>query len=477
MNQNLSMEGIASQLSHTVLKKEAKRMRKRRQAILYLILNFLNKHNYQDTYNALMEEADLSTDIQICDNIDLEMILTEYDSYYQLRFNTYPMLCKEVKSTTECTKKKECANNMNKRMEPVKKKSAEQTTNDDSAEDVTLAMTVTPVFPSENEHRSASKTDDCSKEQSIQSKISRCIEKLYPADSELRKIAEDISREIVSTNLNVHWNDVKGLGVCKTAIEEAVVYPLKYPTFFNAVFSPWKGILLYGPPGTGKTMLAKATATECNSTFFNITASSLVSKWRGDSEKYIRVLFDLAYSHSPTIIFIDEIDWIATSTEANSLSEPAKRFRSELLARMDGLVSTENSNIVLLAATNAPWSIDAALLRRLEKRIYVTLPDEDTRLNIFSLYLSKRLLNSESKMISILQRTMNYSPADIKLICKQAWMMEIAQIWKKLEKDKITIDLVYALTDFQILEQAISLISPTNTSLNKYNEWSKSYKN
>ncbi|CAL7945345.1 unnamed protein product [Xylocopa violacea] len=471
MNKNLSMQGCANQLSHAVLEKETKRIRDRRQAIPYLILDFLNSNDYLDTYNVLMEEADLSTEIQICDNIDLETILMEYDSYYQLKFNKYPTLCKNVKNTTECTKKKE-SNNVSKKVEPVKKRIAEETTSDSSAKDVTLAITVTPVFPNGNEHIPASeKGDDCSKEQPVRTKISRCIEKLYPNDSELRKIAEDISREIVLTNLNVHWDDVKGLNDCKTAIEEAVVYPLKYPIFFNGVFSPWKGILLYGPPGTGKTMLAKAVATECNSTFFNITASSLISKWRGDSEKYIRVLFDLAYSHSPTIIFIDEIDWIATGTEADSLSEPAKRFRSELLARIDGLVSTENSNVVLLAATNAPWNIDAALLRRLEKRIYVTLPDIHTRRDIFKLYLSDRLLKSESRMESILNNTKYHSPADIKLICKEAWMLEIAPIWKKLEKNKVSIDLVYALTDFEILEKAISLIPATNISLDKYNKW------
>nr|XP_033197830.1 katanin p60 ATPase-containing subunit A1-like [Bombus vancouverensis nearcticus] len=100
-------------------------------------------------------------------------------------------------------------------------------------------------------------------------------------------------------------------------------------------------------------MLAKAVATECHCTFFNITASSLVSKWRGDSENYIRVLFELAYSHSPAIIFIDEIDWIATNKGDCILSEPAKRFRSEVLSRLDGLVSNENSNVVLLATTNS----------------------------------------------------------------------------------------------------------------------------
>ena len=111
-------------------------------------------------------------------------------------------------------------------------------------------------------------------------------------------------------NPDVKWDDIIGLESAKRTIKEAVVYPIKYPQLFTGILSPWKGLLLYGPPGTGKTLLAKAVATECETTFFNISASSIVSKWRGDSEKLVRVLFEMARFYAPSTIFIDELESI-----------------------------------------------------------------------------------------------------------------------------------------------------------------------
>jgi katanin p60 ATPase-containing subunit A1 len=111
-------------------------------------------------------------------------------------------------------------------------------------------------------------------------------------------------------NPDCKWDDIIGLDSAKRTIKEAVVYPIKYPQLFTGILSPWKGLLLYGPPGTGKTLLAKAVATECETTFFNISASSIVSKWRGDSEKLVRVLFEMARFYAPSTIFIDELESI-----------------------------------------------------------------------------------------------------------------------------------------------------------------------
>ncbi|XP_029055346.1 katanin p60 ATPase-containing subunit A-like 2 isoform X1 [Osmia bicornis bicornis] len=474
MNLGLSMDGSLNQINHKLREKEKKRTEERRRSIPYLIAQYLKQHGLTDSYGTLFSEAQLPTDIQIADNIDLEMILMEYDSYYHLKFNKYPILYKTVQSTSSTNPIKKIKTVIKSNKNDTAKEDVTQQTNFSPENDICFGLTVSPLFiPKENVNENNNLTKDVPNNRPTKSKILSCIEKLYPPDSELRKIAEDISTEIVLGNLNVSWDDVIGLDKCKAAIKEAIVYPLKYPIFFSDKFAPWKGILLYGPPGTGKTMLAKAAATECNCTFINVTASLLVSKWRGDSEKYIRVLFDLAYNQSPAIIFIDEIDWISTNNTNDSLSEPAKRFRAELLTRLDGLLSPEGSNVMLLAATNAPWNIDAALLRRLEKQIYVTLPDEDSRLNLFSSYVSPNIM--EEKGNYLVEVTNDYSAAEIKLICKEAWIIQSAPTWNRLENNEITVtNLQFNITSFSSLVHAIKNIQGTDKNIPKYNDWIKS---
>jgi SpoVK/Ycf46/Vps4 family AAA+-type ATPase len=193
-----------------------------------------------------------------------------------------------------------------------------------------------------------------------------------------------ITRDIHTANPNVRWRDVVGLDDAKRLLKEAVVMPVKYPQFFHGLLTPWRGVLLYGPPGTGKTMLAKAVATECGTTFFNIAASSIVSKWRGDSEKLVRVLFDLARHHAPSTVFMDELDAVMSARDGGGGAsgggdhEASRRLKTELLIQMDGLAKSDEL-VFVLAATNLPWDLDPAMLRRLEKRVMVSLPSRDAR--------------------------------------------------------------------------------------------------
>ncbi|EKX46166.1 hypothetical protein GUITHDRAFT_157748 [Guillardia theta CCMP2712] len=207
----------------------------------------------------------------------------------------------------------------------------------------------------------------------------------------LRELGSQIQRDVLMSNPDVRWADIASNEDAKRLLKEAVVLPVKYPSLFQGLLSPWKGVLLYGPPGTGKTMLAKAVATECKTTFFNISASSIVSKWRGDSEKLVRVLFELARYHKPSTIFLDEIDSII------------RRMKTELLIQMDGVMSSSDL-VFLLCASNLPWDLDSALLRRLEKRIFVPLPSEEARKNI------------------IRKRTEGFSGSDVVALCKEAAM-------------------------------------------------------
>jgi katanin p60 ATPase-containing subunit A1 len=203
----------------------------------------------------------------------------------------------------------------------------------------------------------------------------------YSYNPELKELAMSIQNEIINTNPSVRFQNIVGLTEAKRLLKEAVLMPMKYPHFFTGILEPWKGILLFGPPGTGKTMLAKAVATECRTTFFNISASTIVSKWRGDSEKLIKVLFDLARYHQPSTIFVDEIDSILSSRGIGE-HEASRRMKTELLIQLDGLIRSSNDRVFLLAASNLPWELDMALLRRLEKRILVELPTMEARVDM-----------------------------------------------------------------------------------------------
>ncbi|EFJ09429.1 hypothetical protein SELMODRAFT_130083, partial [Selaginella moellendorffii] len=241
-------------------------------------------------------------------------------------------------------------------------------------------------------------------------------------------------RDIVRGNVDVRWDSIKGLENAKRLLKEAVVMPIKYPQYFTGLLSPWKGILLFGPPGTGKTLLAKAVATECNTTFFNISASTIVSKYRGDSEKLVRMLFDLARHYAPSTIFLDEIDAIISQRgEANSEHEASRRLKTELLIQMDGLMQA-NDLVFVLAATNIPWELDAAMLRRLEKRILVPLPDAEARRAMLEELLPTSM--GDVPYDDMVESTDGYSGSDVRLVCKEAAMRPLRRLMEELERNE-----------------------------------------
>jgi len=224
-----------------------------------------------------------------------------------------------------------------------------------------------------------------------QKRVSELLKKLPKGVDETA--AKQILNEIVIHGDEVHWSDVAGLDIAKAALKETVVYPFLRPDLFMGLREPARGMLLFGPPGTGKTMLARAVATESRSTFFAISASSLTSKYLGESEKLVRALFVLAKALAPSIIFVDEIDSLLSARAGAGEHEATRRIKTEFLIQWSDLQRAaagretgekekergDASRVLVLAATNLPWAIDEAARRRFVRRQYIPLPEAHVR--------------------------------------------------------------------------------------------------
>ncbi|MCK5409292.1 MAG: AAA family ATPase, partial [Candidatus Heimdallarchaeota archaeon] len=239
-------------------------------------------------------------------------------------------------------------------------------------------------------------------------------------DVEDDKLSGAISDIIVTEKPSVTLKDIAGLENAKQTLREAIVLPLMRPDLFSGARRPWKGILLFGPPGCGKTLIAKATAAEVEATFFNVSASSIISKSLGESEKLVKTLFTLAREKQPSIIFIDEVDALAGARGGEH--DAMRRVKTELLTSMDGLSSSEKDRIVTVGATNLPEAIDGAFRRRFERRIYIPLPDIEAREAIYK-YNTRGIEISPDVDYSILAEITDcYSGADIAMVCREAIM-------------------------------------------------------
>ncbi|KAF7271679.1 katanin p60 isoform X2 [Rhynchophorus ferrugineus] len=304
-------------------------------------------------------------------------------------------------------------------------------------------------------------------------------EKKFECNGMERELADVLERDIVQKNPNIRWDDIADLHEAKRLLEEAVVLPMLMPEFFTGIRRPWKGVLMVGPPGTGKTMLAKAVATECGTTFFNVSSSTLTSKYRGESEKMVRLLFEMARFYAPSTIFIDEIDSLCSRRGSESEHEASRRVKSELLVQMDGITANNDEPgkiVMVLAATNFPWDIDEALRRRLEKRIYIPLPTLDGREALLRINLREVKLDPDVNLKNIARKLDGYSGADVTNVCRDASMMSMRRKICGLRPDQIKqlpkeeLDLPVTTRDF---EEAIAKNnkSVSKEDLDKYEKW------
>lgn len=227
---------------------------------------------------------------------------------------------------------------------------------------------------------------------------------------------------------DVKYADIGGLDMQKQEIREAVELPLTHADLYRQIgIDPPRGVLLYGPPGTGKTMLVKAVAHHSTASFIRINGSEFVQKYLGEGPRMVRDVFRLAREKAPTIIFIDEVDAIATKRfdAQTGADREVQRVLLELLNQMDGF--DQSTNVKVIMATNRADTIDPALLRpgRLDRKIEFPTPDRRQKRLIFSTITAKMALSDEVDLEDFISRPDKLSGADIAAICQEAGMQAI----------------------------------------------------
>eukprot|EP00262_Sarcandra_glabra_P017080 TRINITY_DN5743_c0_g3_i1.p1 TRINITY_DN5743_c0_g3~~TRINITY_DN5743_c0_g3_i1.p1 ORF type:complete len:1300 (+),score=286.88 TRINITY_DN5743_c0_g3_i1:437-4336(+) len=275
------------------------------------------------------------------------------------------------------------------------------------------------------------------------------LQAIHSESKSLKKSLKDVATEnefekrlladvIPPSDIGVTFDDIGALENVKDTLKELVMLPLQRPELFckGQLTKPCKGILLFGPPGTGKTMLAKAVATEAGANFINISMSSITSKWFGEGEKYVKAVFSLASKIAPSVVFVDEVDSMLGRRENPGEHEAMRKMKNEFMVNWDGLRTKDKERVLVLAATNRPFDLDEAVIRRLPRRLMVNLPDAPNRAKILKVILAKEELSPHVDLDSIASMTDGYSGSDLKNLCVTAAHCPIREILEKEKKDR-----------------------------------------
>jgi SpoVK/Ycf46/Vps4 family AAA+-type ATPase len=280
---------------------------------------------------------------------------------------------------------------------------------------------------------------------------------------------------VLTEKPSVKWTEIADLHDAKKAIEEAIVFPIKRPDLFPLGWP--RGILFFGPPGCGKTLLAAAIATEIDAAFYSIDASSLISKWLGESEKNVADLFETARKAAqdgrPVIIFIDEIDSFFGIRGDEVGGEV--RTRNQFLQEMDNVLDKKRpSHVYVIGATNKPWDLDQPFIRRFQKRIYVPLPNAEARREMLNIYTKDIRLANDVDLAILVDKTEGHSGSDFHDIFQAAQTRVAREVIEGNHANdgqprRITMDDLR-----EILRTRRPSVSPHMLSI--YDKWFETYK-
>jgi SpoVK/Ycf46/Vps4 family AAA+-type ATPase len=284
------------------------------------------------------------------------------------------------------------------------------------------------------------------------------------------RLVEMVMQEILDQSPGVSWDDIAGLEYAKRCVMEAVVWPMVRPDLFRGVRGPPRGVLLFGPPGTGKTMIGRAIASLSGARFFNISASSLMSKWVGESEKLVRALFGVARALQPSVIFIDEMDSMLSARSEHD-AESSRRIKTEFLVQMDGAATNREDRVLVIGASNRPQELDQAWRRRMARRLYIPLPDRKARRGMLeNLLRDQRHVLGDSELERVVDMLQGYSGSDVYAACAEAALGPVRDLGEDIAR--VSVDDVRPI-DERDFERAMTVVrrSVSDEEVLAYESW------